>query len=82
LSPQNDCQALALVAHKIKGAARIAQASRVIECCDALEQACNQSMSADEIARRCAASNQVMLELEQALQQQLALADQGKMTVP
>jgi two-component system sensor histidine kinase EvgS len=39
-------------------------------------------MSADEIARRCAASNQVMLELEQALQQQLALADQGKMTVP
>lgn len=82
LSPQNDCQALVVVAHKIKGAARIAQASRVIECCEALEQACTQTLAKEEIARRCAASNQVMLELEHALQQQLDLTDQGRMTVP
>jgi two-component system sensor histidine kinase EvgS len=82
LSPHNDCQALALVAHKIKGAARIAQASRVIESCEALEQACTQALAKDEIARRCAASNRVMLELEHALQQQLALTDQGRMTLP
>ncbi|MBK5378483.1 transporter substrate-binding domain-containing protein [Pseudomonas sp. TH43] len=82
LSPQNDCQALVVVAHKIKGAARIAQASRVIECCEALEQACMQTLAKEEIARRCAASNQVMLELEHALQQQLDLTDQGRMTVP
>jgi two-component system sensor histidine kinase EvgS len=82
LSPHNDCQALALVAHKIKGAARIAQASHVIESCEALEQACTQALAKDEIARRCAASNRVMLELEHALQQQLALTDQGRMTLP
>lgn len=82
LSPQNDCQALVVVAHKIKGAARIAQASRVIECCEALEQACTQTLAKEEIARRCAASNHVMLELEHALQQQLDLTDRGRMTVP
>ncbi|WP_339495503.1 transporter substrate-binding domain-containing protein [Pseudomonas sp. RA_105y_Pfl2_P56] len=82
LSPQDNPGALAVVAHKIKGAARIAQATRVIECCDALEQACAQALATDEIARRCEASNRAILELEQALQQQLALSDQGTMSVP
>ncbi|MBK5528391.1 transporter substrate-binding domain-containing protein [Pseudomonas sp. TH06] len=82
LSPQQDRGALAVVAHKIKGAARIAQAVRVIECCDALEQACAQAMDTDEITRRCEASNRAMVELEQALQQQLALSDQGAMSLP
>lgn len=54
----------------------------MIECCEALEQACTQTLAKEEIARRCAASNQVMLELEHALQQQLDLTDQGRMTVP
>ena len=82
LSPQQDRGVLAMVAHKIKGAARIAQAVRVIECCDALEQACAQAMDTDEITRRCEASNRAMVELEQALQQQLALSDQGAMSLP
>jgi two-component system sensor histidine kinase EvgS len=82
LSPQDDRGALAVVAHKIKGAARIAQASRVIECCDALELACTQDLATNEIARRCEAINRAILELEQALQQQLALSDQGTMSVP
>ena len=82
LALEQDRDALAVVAHKIKGAARIAQASRVIECCDALEQACAQALAKEEIGRRCEASNQAMLELEQALQQQLVLSDQGAMSLP
>ncbi|MGE1094257.1 transporter substrate-binding domain-containing protein [Pseudomonas zeae] len=82
LSPEQDRGALAVVAHKIKGAARIAQASRVIECCDALEQACAEAMATDEVARRCEASNRAMLELEQALQQQLAVSDRSTMSLP
>jgi two-component system sensor histidine kinase EvgS len=82
LSPEHDRGALAVVAHKIKGAARIAQATRVIECCDALEQACAEALTSAEIARHCEASNRAMLELEQALQQQLTLSDRGTMSVP
>ncbi|WP_434766266.1 transporter substrate-binding domain-containing protein [Pseudomonas triticicola] len=77
LSPEDDREALAVAAHKIKGAARIAQASRLIECCDVLEEACQQALASQEIARRWAATSQAMLELEQALQQQLTRADQG-----
>ncbi|MBC3775910.1 transporter substrate-binding domain-containing protein [Pseudomonas sp. SWRI99] len=82
LSPQHDRDALAVVAHKIKGAARIAQATRLIECCDALEHACMQGLATDEIARQCEASNQAMLQLEQALRAQLALFDQSTMCRP
>ena len=82
LSPKQDRAALAVVAHKIKGAARIAQASRVIDCCDALEQACTQALDTAEIARHCEACNRAMLELEQALQRQLTLTDQSTMSVP
>lgn len=82
LSPRDDRAALAVVAHKIKGAARIAQASRVIEVCDALEKACAQATTTEQISRRCEAINRAMLELEQALQQQLAFSDQGTMSVP
>jgi two-component system sensor histidine kinase EvgS len=77
LSPADDREGLTVVAHKIKGAARIAQASRLIECCDALEDACQQALPSLEIGRRWQATSQAMLELEQALQHQLALADQG-----
>jgi len=80
LSPEDDREALAVVAHKIKGAARIAQAARLIECCDALEEACQQALTSQEIARRWAATSQAMLELEQALQNQLSLADQGTLS--
>ena len=82
LALEHDRDALAVVAHKIKGAARIAQASRVIECCDALEHACAQALAREEIERCCEASNQAILELEQALQEQLVLFDQGAMSLP
>jgi two-component system sensor histidine kinase EvgS len=54
----------------------------VIECCDALEQACAEALSTDEIARRCEASNRAMLDLEHALQQQLTVSDQSTMSLP
>jgi len=82
LSPERDQQALAEIAHKIKGAARIAQASRLIDSCDALEKACLQALTVNEIERRCQVSNLAILELEQALEkaleQQMALADQSR----
>jgi two-component system sensor histidine kinase EvgS len=80
LSAESDRDALALIAHKIKGAARIAQAKQLIECCDALEQACEQAMSSHEISRRREASSLAMLDLEQALQQQLTLTGQSRMS--
>jgi len=82
LSPQSDRHALALVAHKIKGAARIAQATRLIACCDALELACTDAASAQVIARCCEATDTAMLDLEQALLQQLEREAKGKMTEP
>ncbi|TEA62345.1 MULTISPECIES: transporter substrate-binding domain-containing protein [unclassified Pseudomonas] len=80
LSLTRDPPALAVIAHKIKGAARIAQASRLIDSCDALEQACLQALPGDEIERRCQASRLAILELEQALEQQLARIHQSKVT--
>ncbi|WJK08263.1 transporter substrate-binding domain-containing protein [Pseudomonas fluorescens] len=80
LSLTRDPPALAVIAHKIKGAARIAQASRLIDSCDALEQACQQALPGDEIERRCQASRLAILELEQALEQQLDRISQSKVT--
>jgi two-component system sensor histidine kinase EvgS len=82
LAPCNDRQAVALVAHKIKGAARIAQASRLIACCDALEQACMQTTPAPTIVRCVEATDAAMLELEQALRQQLEPFEESTMTEP
>ncbi|WP_434596620.1 transporter substrate-binding domain-containing protein [Pseudomonas sp. R4-83] len=82
LTPANDRAALAAVAHKIKGAARIAQAARVIECCEALEKACANAAEKTELARHCEATDRAMLELEQALQQQLTLSEQSTMSLP
>ena len=82
LAPCNDRQAVALVAHKIKGAARIAQASRLIACCDALEQACMQTTPAATIVRCVEATDAAMIELEQALRQQLEPFEESTMTEP
>ncbi|WP_426203237.1 transporter substrate-binding domain-containing protein [Pseudomonas sp. TWP3-1] len=80
LSAEHDRQALAAIAHKIKGAARIAQATRLIDSCDALEEACLQAMPLEEIERRCKASSLAILELERALEQQLVLSEQSEMS--
>lgn len=82
LSGLGDRQALVNVAHKIKGAARIAQACRLIDSCQALEQACHDAAPADEVAQCINTMNQVMLELEQALLHQIGCNDNGKTVRP
>ncbi|MEO6676851.1 MAG: transporter substrate-binding domain-containing protein [Pseudomonas sp.] len=82
LSALEDHQALVEVAHKIKGAARIAQASRLIDCCQALEEACHYPATDNEVSRCIKNMDQAMLELECALLQQIHLNTKGKMPEP
>jgi two-component system sensor histidine kinase EvgS len=82
LAPHNDREALAMMAHKIKGAARIAQASRLIVHCEALEQACTPGSPLPTIVRCIQATDAAMVELEQALQQQMDALEKSTMTEP
>ncbi|KAF1008115.1 MAG: Virulence sensor protein BvgS [Pseudomonas fluorescens] len=58
-------------AHKIKGAARIAQATLLTAHCEALEQLCKAGGDAQAIETRTKAVEKSMLELERTLQMQL-----------
>jgi two-component system sensor histidine kinase EvgS len=82
LSRSKDPQAFLDVAHKIKGAARIVQAIRLIDSCEALEQVCHGVFHHDEVAQCCKAMEHAMLELEQALQQQIGENHKSRMTEP
>ncbi|CAI8930965.1 Virulence sensor protein BvgS [Pseudomonas sp. IT-P253] len=82
LSPSEGLQSFLDVAHKIKGAARIVQASRLIDSCEALEKACQEAVHHDEVTERSKAMEHAMLELEQALQQQIGQNDKRRMTEP
>jgi two-component system sensor histidine kinase EvgS len=70
------------IAHKIKGAARIVQASRLIDSCEALEKACHQAFDHQEVANCSKALERAMLELEHALQQQIGVNAKSRMTEP
>ncbi|WP_274643116.1 transporter substrate-binding domain-containing protein [Pseudomonas serbica] len=78
----DDPQAFLDIAHKIKGAARIVQATRLIDSCEALEATCHEGFSAENVAECCAAVERALLELEQALLQQIGQNDKGTMTEP
>jgi two-component system sensor histidine kinase EvgS len=67
-------QALAESAHKIKGVARIVQANRLIELCEALETACLQGQEPGRIDDCTKALHRAMTELEQALETEIAKA--------
>ena len=82
LSPSKEPQPFLDVAHKIKGAARIVQASRVIDSCEAMEKACHEVFRHDEVADCSKAIERALLELEQALQQQIGQNDKSRMTEP
>ncbi len=71
LSPTEDRQAFIEVAHKIKGAARIVQACRLIDSCEALENACHDVLPPEAVVNCTKAMDQAMVELEQALEQAL-----------
>ncbi|MBD9617504.1 transporter substrate-binding domain-containing protein [Pseudomonas sp. PDM07] len=75
LSRSNDRQSLLDIAHKIKGAARIVQASRLIDSCEALEKACHNRPHHDQVADCSKSMERAMLELDHALRQQLARHD-------
>jgi two-component system sensor histidine kinase EvgS len=66
------------IAHKIKGAARIVQASRLIDSCEALETLCRGPLHADLLTECCAAVDGALLELDQALLEQIANNDESK----
>ena len=82
LPQSKDPQAFLDLAHKIKGAARIVQATRLIDSCEALEQACHERFTDDEAAGCSAAVEGAMFELEKALQQQIAQHHESKIMEP
>ena len=82
LGETEDPQLLLDLAHKIKGAARIVRACRLIKRCEALEQACVKGVQRREIAQCCTAMDQAMLELDQALQEKIAENDASRTTEP
>ncbi|SEN07688.1 two-component system, NarL family, sensor histidine kinase EvgS [Pseudomonas sp. ok272] len=59
------------LAHKIKGAARIVAASRLMDSCEALERMCHERLPQDQLETRRHAIQQAIQALEQALQRQL-----------
>jgi two-component system sensor histidine kinase EvgS len=79
LTPSGERQSFLDMAHKIKGAARIVQAARLIDSCEALESACHEVFHRANVTECSEAVGSAMLELEQALQQQLRQNDDSKM---
>ncbi|MGN8273914.1 transporter substrate-binding domain-containing protein [Pseudomonas sp. SMN5] len=71
---QGSRQALTETAHKIKGVARIVQATVLIQRCEALEQACRQEQAPGQIDACIQALDHAMTELEQALGMEIAKA--------
>lgn len=66
--------ALAEIAHKIKGVARIVQATSLIQRCEALEHACHQAQAPRRISDCIDALDRAMSELERALETEIAKA--------
>jgi two-component system sensor histidine kinase EvgS len=79
LIPSGDRQSFLDIAHKIKGAARIVQASRLLHSCEALERACHEVFHRANVTECSNAVESAMLDLEQALQRQLRQNDDSTM---
>jgi two-component system sensor histidine kinase EvgS len=79
--PQDNQQLLDM-AHKIKGAARIVQASQVIDSCEALEAACHDKQPLTSVADCTMALERALSELEHALLQQIEQNTESRMTEP
>ncbi|MGH8390046.1 MAG: transporter substrate-binding domain-containing protein [Pseudomonas sp.] len=80
LSGSTDPQPFLDIAHKIKGAARIVQAGRLIESCEALEASCRDVFQPEKVAERCTAIEHAMLELDQQLLHKIGKKDESRMT--
>ena len=79
LTRSGDLQSFLDIAHKIKGAARIVQATRLIDSCESLEEAIHQAFQPDVVTDCILAMERAMLELEQALQHQIRQHDNSTM---
>nr|WP_249685350.1 response regulator [Pseudomonas syringae] len=75
LMPENNRQETRDLAHRIKGAARIITASRVVDACDALELACEPDTPDEQFYTCQQAVELAMIELEDALMLQQAKPD-------
>ncbi|WP_080477506.1 transporter substrate-binding domain-containing protein [Pseudomonas syringae] len=75
LMPENNRQKTRDLAHRIKGAARIITASRVVDACDALELACEPDTPDEQFYTCQQAVELAMIELEDALMLQQAKPD-------
>lgn len=82
LSGTPDPQAFLDIAHKIKGAARIVQATRLIDSCEALEATCHERFCPENVSECCDAVERALLELEQALLQQIGQNDNSTISEP
>jgi two-component system sensor histidine kinase EvgS len=82
LSGSTNRQLFLDIAHKIKGAARIVQASRLIDSCEMLEAACRDEFQPDKVAECCKTMERALLELDQALLKQIAQNDESRMIEP
>lgn len=80
LRGSSEPQAFLDIAHKIKGAARIVQASRLIDSCEALESSCREFFHADKVAECAAAVERSLLELDRALLQKIDDNDNSRTT--
>jgi two-component system sensor histidine kinase EvgS len=67
LTPANGYQQLRELAHRIKGAARIIRAGRVIEACDAMEGIDEEVTTEDDVRMRQNALEVAMVDLGTAL---------------
>ena len=74
LEAQGDRAQIRQMAHKIKGAARIVRAARVIETCEAMEAACTETAPLDTVDAYKHAVSVAMIDLERALRDELAKA--------
>jgi len=79
LTRSGDLQSFLDIAHKIKGAARIVQATRLIDSCESLEEAIHQAFQPDVVTDCILAMERAMLELDQALQHQIRQHDNSTM---
>jgi two-component system sensor histidine kinase EvgS len=82
LTYPEDKQASLDIAHKIKGAARIVQASHVIDCCEAIEAVGHGNHQHFNVADCVKALERALVELEHALLQQIEHNTESGMTDP
>jgi two-component system sensor histidine kinase EvgS len=77
LSETGDREQIGEMAHRIKGAARIIRASRVIKVCEELEDACARNVTDRQIRQHREAVERAMYDLENALASEQEQAASG-----